>query len=302
MNTSRQPSVLNQRIDHATRQLRSGGDWLDVMGFAARLRGFSFANMLLIFDQYRERQASTRRVVVEPSLLATRPEWSTIGCQVGGSQIGYSVFTHDRRGGFVVCDVTQLTPDSPAPTWGDPILWGGRAPDGLLTQLETLISVEGYQVIDDSDGVDDPISGSTDWDTRTVGVRFDASPAERVRMMATGLAGLYLQNLAHGVTTIQHDRLVVARSAAAILCAAHGMVLDQHPAESVDSWAGDLGDPARTQSIVACGESARRVALVILDQLDTSQTVDGNLASLGVSAPPTLFGSSVSTSGMAVTM
>lgn len=288
-----------QRIQDAADRLRTGGDWLDAMRLAARLRGFSFANTLLIADQHHDRQSVSRKPVPEPSMLATRMEWSRVGCQVGGNQIGYTILADGGRGGFVVCDIAQLTPDSTAPVWRDLVLRGGRAPAGLLTGLEGLIRQEGYRVAHRPDST----GGGVDWGNQVVRTRFDATPAEQARMAATGLARLDLRGpAAHGMAGFQRDPDVEAASAASIICAAHGMVLDQHPAGLVDSWAGRPGDPARTETILTAGETARQAALAILGRLDTAQCADGTLASLNLPANPTLFGAPApqTPSGMAV--
>ena len=297
MDQDDQTTWPGRRLEQATGRLRSSGDWIDTAGLAARLRSFSFSNTLLIMDQYQTRLGNAKRPPVEPSMLATRMEWSAIGCQVRNSEIGYSVSI--PRGGIVVCDVAQLTPDSRVPTWRDPVLRGGQAPAGLVGELEALIRADGYQVSDS--GRDD--SAGVDWESRSVLVRFDANQAEQARMLATGLSRLWLRSpAAHQLPVSPHDPQVEAVTAAMMVCAAHGMALDQHPAPTVDAWAGKPDMPGRAALVLGVGQSALNMAVAILDRLDTAQTVDGSLASLKLNRAPLLPGlpAATATPGMAV--
>lgn len=265
MGTLHTAEILRQRLEQATAGLGSSGDWLDALGWAARLRAFSFGNALLVRDQWGQRQVIDRAVVA-PSMLATRPKWRSLGGRVRAGQCGYPIFTQGAV--LVVWDISQL--QVPPPQLAGQL---SRQKDcGLSGQLRHLIEHQNFLIVDSPGG-----QGGVDWRACTVLVEANASQVQQVSSLAIGFADMWLNSAGWSAGDPVLAR-VAAQAAGAIVVAAHGWALDQHPASRVDWWAGQ--DVGRHQRVLQVGQLARTAGLAILDWLDNSPGADGSVRAL----------------------
>lgn len=304
--------ALHERLTGAVEALVSGEDWRRALEFAARFRARSFRNTLLILAQHEEVFEAGRVPDPAPSYVAGYRQWQAVGRQVAKGQPGYMIFAPvtgrfasstpqdpgswrrlDRfekpKPGEVVrsrmvgakpayvWDVTQTTGD-PIPERPKVAPLSGEAPGGLWDGLATLIEAEGFTVARVPDaaairGAD----GLTEYQTRTVSVREDFSPAEQVETLVHELAHVRM----HGPDNedaARHRgiREVEAESVALMVAAAHGMDATAPSALYVSDWATTVKDKSPVEVVQETGERVCKVAGSILDALPTMQAGTGD--------------------------
>lgn len=302
---------LHEKLTGAVAQLVSGDDWRNALAFAARFRSRSFNNTLLIWVQHQVAFEAGRVSEPFPTLVAGYKQWQALGRQVMKGQPGYMIFapvtgrfataTPSDSGSWrrlgprekpspgevvrsrmvgarpaYVWDASQ-TDGVPLPELPTPVLLEGEAPAGLWDGLSAQIRGAGFEVA----RVPDEMAimganGMTDYEARTVSVRENMSPAAQVKTLAHELAHVMMHDPGDAEAR-QHRgiREVEAESVALMIGAAHGMTTDDYTIPYVSTWASraDYREPA--QIVQATGERVRKIALAILDQLDSPQLGDG---------------------------
>lgn len=303
---------LHERLTAAVDQLVSGEDWKRALEFAARFRGRSFRNTLLIFAQHLDAFDAGRVPDPKPSYVAGYKQWQTLGRQVERGQLGYMIFApvtgrfassspadpeswrrlgrleKPKPGEVVrsrmvgakpayVWDVSQTSgdavPERPAPT-----LLEGQAPAGLWEGLAALVEAAGFTVSRvEHEGMIRGANGLTDYANRTVAVRTNMDDAAQVKTLAHELAHVKL----HGpdnpdATGHRGVGEVEAESVALMIGAAHGMDTTACTIPYVSGWAGIVKDKDPTEVVQATGERVRTTAGTILDALDTAQIGTGD--------------------------
>ena len=297
---------LHERLTTAVEALVAGNQWRQAIEFAARFRGRSFNNSLLIWSQHAA--AFERGSVPSPSptYVAGFSQWLMLGRRVSPGQKGYMIFApvtarfassapadqtswrrlsrneRPRAGEVVrsrmigtrpayVWDVSQTDgaaiPDHPTPT-----LLMGNAPAGLWDGLASLIHDASFVLSDTADaGAIGGANGVTNFDSRTVSIRADMDDAARAKTLVHELAHIRMHE--PSVETQLHRGVaeVEAESVALMVGSAHGMDTSVYTIPYVSSWAAYVKGKTVVEVVQATGERVRRTAAAILDQLPTEQ-------------------------------
>ena len=304
--------ALHNQLIGAVESLVSGEDWARAMVFATQFRSRSFGNTLLIYAQHAERYANGSITEPWPSYVAGFRQWESLGRSVVKGQRGYMVqapVTHRfasatpgdqaswRKLGVrekpkpgeqvrhrivnvkpaYVWDACQTT-GAAVPLRPRPQLLEGEAPAGLWDGLARLVETEGFTLstVPDASSLMGA-NGVTDYMDRTVKVRTDMDQAAQVKTLAHELAHVRMHQPADDGP--RHHRgigEVEAESVAMMIGAAHGMPTDGYTIPYVSSWATTIKDKTPAEVVQATGERVRKMALSILDSLDTEQISGGD--------------------------
>lgn len=188
----------HRRLAQAVADLVSGDDWKAFLTLAAKLRGSSARNVLLILSQapWATQVAGYRR-------------WQELGRQVRAGEKGIAILApcryradaedddapgdNDGVGagrvvvrGFRVVHVFDVT-STDGPPLGPPVcpeLLAGDAPAGLWDALAALLEADGYTVERGDCGA---ANGFTRFATKTVRVRDDVDDAQACKSLAHDL-------------------------------------------------------------------------------------------------------------------
>ncbi|WP_442928459.1 ImmA/IrrE family metallo-endopeptidase [Microbacterium sp. LB16] len=175
-----------------------------------------------------------------------------------------------------VFDISQTDgPEVPLPP--SPQLLEGEAPAGLRDGLIRQVTEAGFQFLPvPHEGMIHGANGHTNFDTRQVAVRTNMDDAAQVKTLVHELAHVKM----HGPDqeeARQHRGVgeVEAESVALMVGAAHGMDTSAYTIPYVSGWAMAADGKNPVQIVQATAERVRKVAVEILDQLDTMQVSDG---------------------------
>lgn len=301
---------LHEKLTGAVESLVSGDDWRQALAFAARFRGRSFNNTLLIWVQHQAAFDAGRVPEPFPTLVAGYRQWQELGRQVMKGQAGYMIFApvtgrfatttpadvgswrrlgprEKPKAGEVVrsrmvgvrpayvWDASQTDGD-PLPIAPSPVLLEGEAPSGLWDGLTGQIRGAGFEVLRvPHEGMISGANGLTDYEARTVAVRENMDSAAQVKTLAHELAHVLMHDPDDEVRQHRGIREVEAESVALMIGAAHGMDTAGYTIPYVSTWAARVDGQDAGQVVQATGERVRKTALAILDQLDTAQVGDG---------------------------
>ena len=304
--------ALHEQLTGAVEKLVSDTDWVRAIEFAARFRGRSFNNTLLIWMQHMAAFEAGRVPEPLPSYVAGFKQWQSLGRSVLKGQSGYMIqapvtarfatatpldpeswrrlerSAKPRSGEVVrsrmvgvrpayVWDVTQTAGD-PIPERPNPRLLEGEAPAGLWDGLAQLIEGYGFAVLRVADArLIHGANGLTDYTGRTVAVRQDMDDAAQVKTLAHELAHVML----HGPDNpdaVSHRGIgeVEAESVALMIGAAHGLDTSAYTIPYVSSWATSVEGKSAVEVVQATGERARATSVKILDALPTAQLGSGD--------------------------
>jgi hypothetical protein len=212
--------ALQERLTSGVEQLVTGEDWKRAIEFAARFRGRSFANTILIASQAAEAYQQGRVPSPYPTYVAGYRQWQQLGRQVRAGSVGYQIVapvsarfaTHTpadpaswrrlRRGEHAgpgevtrtrmvgvkpatVFDAAMTDGDAPIPEPPRPQLLRGQAPPGLHESLVVEIEARGFTVVDVPNAAAiGGANGLTDFAAKQVSIRADMDPAARCKTAA----------------------------------------------------------------------------------------------------------------------
>lgn len=220
--------ALQEKLASGVEQLVTGEDWKRAIEFAARFRGRSFGNTVLITLQAAE--AYERGLVPSPypTYVAGYRQWQQLGRQVRAGAVGYQIvapvsarfasstpadpdsWRRLRRGEqpgpsevvrsrmvgvkpATVFDAAFTQGDAPIPEPPAPKLLRGQAPPGLHESLVAEIESRGFTVVDvTSADVIGGANGLTDFAAKRVSIRADMDPAARAKTAAHEVGHLAL--------------------------------------------------------------------------------------------------------------
>lgn len=302
---------VRKQLNAQVEKLVTGEDWKRALTFAAKFRSRSVNNSWLIFAQHQAAWEAGRVPEPMPSYVAGFRQWGQLGRAVMKGQKGYAILApvtgkfasktpadplswrklapkeQPKPGEVVrsrmigakvayVFDISQTSgPTIPAPP--TPQLLEGQAPAGLMDGLVRQVEAAGFLFLPvPHEGMIFGANGITRFDDRQVAVRINMDEAAQVKTLAHELAHVKM----HGPDqeeARQHRGIgeVEAESVALMVGAAHGLDTSAYTIPYVSGWAmaADGKDPV--QVVQATAERVRKVALDILDQLDTEQIGDG---------------------------
>ncbi|GAA4760240.1 hypothetical protein GCM10023350_53130 [Nocardioides endophyticus] len=219
--------ALQQRLTESVAALVSGEDWTRALTFAARFRGRSFGNSVLIAAQHFAAYKEGRVPGPTPTYVAGFHQWLSLGRHVEKGQSGYGILApvtarlasrnpadaaswrrlvrgeKPSPGEVVksmliglkpthVWDVSQTAGD-PVPELLHPTLLQGQAPAGLWDGLADQITDHGFELrLVSSAAAIGGANGLTDFLTREVSVRMDMDDAAQAKTLAHELGHVLL--------------------------------------------------------------------------------------------------------------
>ncbi|MCL6422278.1 MULTISPECIES: ImmA/IrrE family metallo-endopeptidase [Micrococcales] len=312
---------LHETLTGAVEQLITGEDWADALRFAARFRSRSFNNTLLIWKQHEANYAAGKVASPFPTYVAGAGQWQKMGRHILKGQKHYGILApfkarfatatpkdpdswrrlgryekpkpgeavRTRMVGVVparVFDVAQTGGD-PIPKAPEPTLLQGEAPEGLWEGLAGQVQAAGYELMRvPHEGMIDGANGRTNFTDRSVAVRENMDAASQVKTLAHEL-GHVLMHSPDQEEARQHRGIaeVEAESVALMVGAAHGMDTSDYTIPYVSGWAATVDGTEPVEVVKATGERVRRVAIDILDGLDTVRLPDGTPPGLAKDGP-----------------
>ena len=302
---------VREQLNAQVEKLVTGEDWKQALTFAAKFRSRSVNNSWLIFAQHQAAWEAGRVPEPMPTYVAGFRQWEQLGRHVEKGQKGYAILApvtgkfasktpagpmswrklapkeQPKPGEVVrsrmigakvayVFDISQTSgPDVPLPP--SPQLLEGEAPAGLRDGLIRQVAEAGFQFLPvPHEGMIHGANGSTNFDTRQVAVRTNMDDAAQVKTLVHELAHVKM----HGPDqeeARQHRGIgeVEAESVALMVGAAHGMDTTAFTIPYVSGWAMAADGKNPIQVVQATAERVRKVAVEILDRLDTEQLGDG---------------------------
>lgn len=302
---------LHEQLTDAVSALVTAEDWTRALAFAAQFRSRSFGNTLLIWQQHQAAFEAGRVPDPTPTYVAGYKQWQQLGRPVLKGQQGYGILApvtgrfasaapadaeswrrlapreKPRSGEIVrsrmvgvraayVWDISQTTGPN-TPTLPEPRLLEGEAPTGLHDGLIAQVREAGFEFLPVPDeGMIRGANGLTNFQARQVAVRTNMDAAAQVKTLAHELAHVKM----HGPDqeqARQHRGIgeVEAESVALMVGAAHGMDTTAYTIPYVAGWAMASDGKEPVQVVRATAERVRKVAIEILDRLDTVQISDG---------------------------
>nr|WP_241489314.1 ArdC family protein [Leucobacter celer] len=302
---------VREQLIEQVEKLVTGEDWKRALSFAAKFRSRSVNNSWLIFAQHQVAWEAGRVPDPMPTYVAGFRQWEQLDRRVEKGQKGYAILApvigkfasktpanpmswrrlapreapqpgekvkSEMVGAKVayVFDISQTTgPDVPLPP--SPQLLAGEAPAGLREGLIRQVEEAGFTFMPvPHEGMIHGANGITKFDDRQVAVRTNMDDAAQVKTLVHELAHVKM----HGPDQVeerQHRGIgeVEAESVALMVGAAHGMDTSAYTIPYVSGWAMAADGKNPIQIVQATAERVRKVALEILDQLDTVQISDG---------------------------
>lgn len=243
----------HNRLTDAVAALTTSDGWRRMLTVAARFHNYSPHNVLLIGVQ---RPDATH--------VAGYRTWQSLGRQVRKGERGIAIIAPytGRTDGHAadapssepspglladdgqrvlrgyrvvhVFDVSQ-TEGEPLPEVTPQMLTGG-APAGLWDALAAEVAAAGFAL---RDGDCAPANGVTDYLARTVTVRPDLPPAQRVKTLAHELGHVLLHEPTERPADMDRGRAEVeAESVAYLVAHAHGLDSNDYTVPYVAGWAG----------------------------------------------------------------
>lgn len=302
---------VREQLTAQVEKLVTGEDWKQTLEFAASFRSRSVNNSWLIFAQHQAAWEAGRVPDPMPTYVAGFRQWEQLGRRVEKGQKGYAILApvtgkfasrtpsdpmswrklapkeQPEPGEMVrsrmigtkvayVFDISQTTgPEVPLPP--TPQLLEGEAPAGLRDGLVCQVTEAGYQFLPvPHEGMIHGANGLTNFDTRQVAVRTNMDDAAQVKTLLHELAHVKMHGPDHQEAR-QHRGIgeVEAESVALMVGAAHGMDTSAYTIPYVSGWAMAADGKNPVQVVQATAERVRKVAVEILDRLDTVQVGDG---------------------------
>lgn len=302
---------VREQLNAEVEKLVTGDDWKQALTFAAKFRSRSVNNSWLIVAQHQAAWGAGRVPDPMPTYVAGFRQWEQLGRQVEKGQRGYAILAPvtgkfasksptdpmswrklapkeaPKPGEVVrsrmisakvayVFDISQTTgPDVPLPP--APQLLEGEAPVGLRDELIRQVAEAGFQFLPvPHEGMIHGANGLTNFESRQVAVRTNMDDAAQVKTLVHELAHVKM----HGPEQVEarHHRgigEVEAESVALMVGAAHGMDTSAYTIPYVSGWAVTADGKNPVQVVQATAERVRKVAVEILDRLDTVQISDG---------------------------
>lgn len=302
---------VREQLNAQVEKLVTGEDWKRALSFAAKFRSRSVNNSWLIFAQHQAAWEAGRVPDPMPTYVAGFRQWEQLGRQVSKGQKGYAILApvigkfasktpanpmswrrlaprevpqpgekvkSEMVGAKVayVFDISQTTgPEVPLPPTAQ--LLEGEAPAGLRDGLIRQVEQAGFQFLPvPHEGMIHDANGITNFTDRQVAVRTNMDDAAQVKTLVHELAHVKM----HGpdqAEARQHRGIgeVEAESVALMVGAAHGMDTSAYTIPYVSGWAMAADGKNPIQIVQATAERVRKVAVEILDQLDTVQVGDG---------------------------
>ncbi|UOR02372.1 ArdC-like ssDNA-binding domain-containing protein [Leucobacter allii] len=302
---------VREQLNAQVEKLVTGEDWKRALTFAAKFRSRSVNNSWLIFAQHQAMWEAGRVPDPMPTYVAGFRQWEQLGRHVEKGQRGYAILApvtgkfaspnpsdpmswrklaqkEQPRSGEVVrlrmigakvayvFDISQTTgPDAPLPP--KPQLLEGEAPAGLREGLIHQIEETGFTFMPvPHEGMIHGANGVTKFDDRQVAVRTNMDDAAQVKTLMHELAHVKMHGPDQSEAR-QHRGIgeVEAESVALMVGAAHGMDTSTYTIPYVSGWAMAADGKNPIQIVQATAERVRKVAVDILNQLDTVQISDG---------------------------
>ncbi|UOQ61873.1 ArdC-like ssDNA-binding domain-containing protein [Leucobacter rhizosphaerae] len=302
---------VREQLSAQVEELVTGEDWKQALAFAARFRSRSVNNSWLIFAQHQAAWEVGRVPDPMPTYVAGFRQWERLGRRVEKGQKGYAILApvtgkfasrtpddpvswrklapkerpepgevvRSRMIGTKVAyvfDISQTDgPDVPLPP--SPQLLEGETPAGLRDGLIRQVTEAGFQFLPvPHEGMFRGANGLTNFDTRQVAVRTNMDDAAQVKTLVHELAHVKMHGPDHEEAR-QHRGIgeVEAESVALMVGAAHGMDTSTYTVPYVSGWAMAADGKNPVQIVQGTAERVRKIAVEILDRLDTLQIGDG---------------------------
>lgn len=312
---------VREQLYAQVEKLVTGEDWKQSLTFAAKFRSRSVNNSWLIFAQHQAAWEAGRVPDPMPTYVAGFRQWEQLGRQVMKGQKGYAILApvtgkfasknpadpmswrklapkeQPKPGEVVrsrmigakvayVFDISQTSgPDVPLPP--SPQLLEGEAPAGLRDGLIRQVTEAGFQFLPvPHKGMIGGANGRTHFIEKWVAVRTNMDDAAQVKTLVHELAHVKM----HGPDqeeARQHRGIgeVEAESVALMVGAAHGMDTSAYTIPYVSGWAMAADGKNPVQVVQSTAERVRKVAVEILDRLDTEQIGDGTPPGLNREGP-----------------
>lgn len=272
----------HDRLVAAIDQLVDGDEWRRFLDTARRFRSYSVNNLLLIFAQRRD-----------ATQVAGYRTWQSLGRQVRRGETGIAILapcTYPRRNddadtdsaereeepgrvlrGFKVVHVFDVAQTDGDPLPGAPVhLLDGEDPQRVTERLAAVIASHGYTfTVGPMPAGHEAANGVTAYDTRSVVVRDDLSPAQQAKTTAHELAHVLLHDPDRGPRPDRAVCEIEAESVAYLVCGSHGLASGDYSFGYVATWARGDTDAVRATSerVIAC-------AAQILDALGGGDRID----------------------------
>jgi antirestriction protein ArdC len=261
----------HDRLAQAVEALVSGDDWQAFLAMAAKLHGYSSANVLLILSQ-----------APWASRVAGYRTWLQLGRQVRAGEKGIAILAPCRyrtaadnsgddpdpqpdrvvvRGFRVVYvfDISQ-TDGPPIAQPARPDLLQGQAPEGLWDALAGQVATAGYVL---ERGECAGANGRTSFDARTVRVRADVDDAQAVKTLCHELAHVELHDGTEYATGCRGRAEIEAESVAYLVCHHAGLATDNYTFAYVAHWSD-----GHLETLRATAERVVAAARRIIGRLD----------------------------------
>jgi len=296
-------------IQAEVEKLVTGDDWKRFLAVQAKLHNYSANNSMLLWAEHTHRFQLGQVESPEPGVFAGYKTWSRLGRDVAKGAKGYPVLapmrfsvrealspdgsarlvgksdalkpTETERAGhrlagftvafvFAECDTTG----PPLPRPPEPILLAGQSPEGLAEAVTAHIVSKGFTVSyvdpDELGGA----NGVTSFDTHTVTVRNDVTPAQTTKTLLHECGHVLLHMDDAGQQLPRPHKEVEAESVAFVVASAHGMDTGAYSWPYVATWAA-RSDPAESQQLIMLTQ--RRVANAAREIIDVSPAghIDG---------------------------
>ena len=302
---------VREQLESHVEKLVTGDDWKRALTFAAKFRSRSVNNSWLIFAQHQASWEAGRVPEPMPTYVAGFRQWEQLGRHIEKGQKGYAILApvtgkfasktpsdpmswrklaprEPPKPGEVVrslmvgakvayvFDISQ-TSGAEVPLPPSPQLLAGEAPSGLRDGLIREVAGAGFQFLPvPHEGMIHGANGLTNFDTKQVAVRTNMDDAAQVKTLVHELAHVKM----HGPDQEEARRHrgigeVEAESVALMVGAAHGMDTGAYTIPYVSGWAMAADGKNPVQVVQATAERVRKVAVEILDRLDTVQVGDG---------------------------
>jgi hypothetical protein len=316
-----QVEALQETLTASVEALVTGEDWKRALSFVAQFRKRSVNNVLLIFAQHEAAYAAGLVPEPYPTFVAGEKQWQTLGREKIDGQMPYGILApfkakfasatpknpdswrrlkprekpkpgesvREKMVGVVparVLDVSQTT-GAVLPLPPRPELLSGEAPAGLREGLIGRIRAEGFEFLPvPHEGMIDGANGRTDFSARQVAARTNMDDAAQVKTIAHELAHILLHDPGDEDAT-RHRGIaeVEAESVALMIGAAHGMDTSIYTIPYVSGWASTVDGKDPVTVVKHTAERVRKIAVSILDRLDTPQISDGEPPGLVREAP-----------------
>lgn len=302
---------VREQLESHVEKLVTGDDWKQALTFAAKFRSRSVNNSWLIFAQHQAAWEAGWVPEPVPTYVAGFRQWEQLGRQVMKGQKGYAILApvtgkfasktpsdpmswrklapreppkpgeavRSRMVGAKVAYVFDISQTSGAeiPLPPSPQLLEGEAPSRLRDGLIRQVTEAGFQFLPvPHEGMIHGANGLTNFDTKQVAVRTNMDDAAQMKTLVHELAHVKM----HGPDQEEARRHrgigeVEAESVALMVGAAHGMDTSAYTIPYVSGWAMAADGKNPLQVVQATAERVRKVAVEILDRLDTVQVGDG---------------------------